>query len=192
LFFHRSRHHGPPLGADAYTNSGNPPIAHNPLTLYKGGLDRGDDALRGARVTATTRRMTNCSSRLRAYLVEDSSIMTDLLTGLLTNDGVLVIGNALDASTAVTEIKALRPDVVILDIALREGNGFDVLKATRTPDADGPAFIMLTNYTMEAYRKVARTLGVVDFFDKSSEILRALDSVKAIAKFRGKNNGSTG
>src|SRR5512141_3207829 len=64
---------------------------------------------------------------LRVYLVEDCPLGRERLQESLQKDGATVVGHADDATTAITEIAALRPDVVVLDIALREGTGFHVL-----------------------------------------------------------------
>ena len=45
---------------------------------------------------------------------------------LLEADGYEVIGEAADAQTAVAEASRLRPEVVLLDVQLPDGDGFDV------------------------------------------------------------------
>ena len=65
--------------------------------------------------------------QLRVYLVEDSAMLLSRLVELLEGAGVAVVGHADTTATAIREIDATAPDVVIIDIALRHGNGFDVL-----------------------------------------------------------------
>ena len=82
---------------------------------------------------------------LRVYLVEDSPIVCERLQEYMHDDGATVVGHAEDAATAITEIAALCPDVVVVDIALREGTGFHVLDAIGDlPEAERPACIVLT------------------------------------------------
>ena len=63
---------------------------------------------------------------------------------LLEADGYQVIGEAADAQTAVAEASRLRPDVVLLDVQLPDGDGFDV--ATRiTEDEAAPAVVLTSS-----------------------------------------------
>ena len=65
----------------------------------------------------------------------------------------------------------LRPDAVIIDIGLRQGSGFDVLKALSVNSVGHrPKRIVLTNHTLDQYRKAAQRWGADYFFDKSKEI----------------------
>ena len=109
----------------------------------------------------------------RVYLVEDSPIILRLLIELIQETGATIIGHSDSAQAAVAEIDALHPDVITLDIALRSGNGFDVLKAIAKARAP-PLRIVLTNYTMAAYRDAAQRLGAEHFFDKATEIREVL------------------
>jgi DNA-binding NarL/FixJ family response regulator len=58
--------------------------------------------------------------------------------------------------------------VVVLDIHLAEGNGFDVLRGLRAAQFL-PEIHVLTNYPLDGYRRSAERLGARGFFDKSSE-----------------------
>ena len=119
---------------------------------------------------------------LRVYLVEDSAIVLERLRQSMQENGVTVLGHAGDAMTAIAEIADLHPDVVIVDIALREGTGFHVLK-----DIDGlpglrrPTRVVLTNFTGDWYRDGAKRLGADYFFDKSSQIPEMLDALRKIS-----------
>ncbi len=109
---------------------------------------------------------------LAVYVVEDSEILTKLLVSMLRADlGVEVVGNSGDADTAVAEIRSLRPDVIIVDLVLRTGNGFEVLDGTRTM-TPAPTALVLTNHSTANYRDAARRLGVDDtrYFDKTEQI----------------------
>jgi DNA-binding NarL/FixJ family response regulator len=107
---------------------------------------------------------------VKVFLVEDAPLLRERLEALIASiPGSRTVGHAAGAKEAVHGILAERPDVVVLDIHLAEGNGFDVLRALR--DAALPAAVyVLTNYPQEAYRRTAERLGARGFFDKSSEI----------------------
>jgi len=122
-------------------------------------------------------------SRPSVYLVEDSPIILNLLIELIETTKATIVGHADNAATAIADIAALHPDVVTIDIRLKDGTGFDVLEGIAINyEGKPPVRIVLTNYVTEAYRYAARRLGVDYFFDKAREIrevLRVLESVEA-------------
>jgi CheY-like chemotaxis protein len=116
------------------------------------------------------------TKKTRVYVVEDSPRVCELLDELVEESGGVVVGHSDSAPAALSDIASLRPDAVIIDIALRVGNGFEVLEAIAiNDDEQSPVPIVLTNHTVEAYREAARALGVRYFFDKSTQIGDAVD-----------------
>ena len=119
---------------------------------------------------------------MKIFLVEDSSLLRARLEASLSAiPGMQTVGHASGAKEAVQAILAARPDAVVLDIHLAEGNGFDVLRALRAA-AFAPAIYVLTNYPLDAYRKTAERLGARGFFDKSNDIDRLRDALTAGAQ----------
>jgi DNA-binding NarL/FixJ family response regulator len=119
---------------------------------------------------------------LRAYLVEDSALVFKRLGELLEEIGVKFVGGADEATNAIAAIGALRPDVVVIDIALREGTGLHVLKEIgELPEEDRPVRIVLTNFSRQWYRDAAMRLGAEYFFDKSSEIPQLIDVLRSMS-----------
>src|SRR5262249_40855352 len=108
----------------------------------------------------------------RVFLVEDSASIRERLVRLFDGvPGAHVIGEAREAGEAITAILAARPDVVVLDLQLEEGSGFDVLRAVRRLEP-GIAFYMLSNFASERYRRQAERLGARGFFDKTTDFER--------------------
>ena len=105
---------------------------------------------------------------MRVFLVEDAPLLRERLMALIASVGASAVGHAEGAREAIEGILAASPDVVVLDIHLKEGNGFDVLRAVRKA-APAIAFFVLTNHPHEGYRASAERLGARGFFDKSSE-----------------------
>ena len=122
------------------------------------------------------------------YLVEDSPIMANLLRELLEAQGHRIVGVAKTAAAAIAAIPALGPEVVVVDIGLQSGSGFDVLRhcARKSPEQ---TFIVLTNYALEQYRKTAHELGADALFDKSRDVVAMTRFIQAIASNRGSPNG---
>jgi DNA-binding NarL/FixJ family response regulator len=77
-----------------------------------------------------------------------------------------VIGEAADAQVAIQLIYDTHPDVIVLDLQLSGGSGFDVLRAVKLgPNA--PIVIVLTNLTAPEYRIACLEAGAEFILDKS-------------------------
>lgn len=106
---------------------------------------------------------------LRVLLIEDSPVIRDAVAEMIEADGRARVAFATDSETAaVRELGAARYDVVIVDLQLREGSGFGVLRALQElkPEA---LVIVLTNFASPAMRQRCAELGASCFLDKSSE-----------------------
>lgn len=118
---------------------------------------------------------------MKVFLVEDSVLLRSRLETMLgAIPGARVVGHASGAQDAIQAILAQRPDAVVLDIHLDEGNGFDVLQALQR-SAPQIEIYVLTNHPNEAYRRKAGQLGARGFFDKSSEFDRLRGALAARA-----------
>src|SRR5688572_2788493 len=109
---------------------------------------------------------------MQIFVVEDSPMVRARLVDMLRAvPGAKVVGAAPGAKAAIGMILATRPDVVVLDVNLAEGSGFDVLRAVcrQAPEID---FYMLSNFAADPYRELAERLGARGFFDKSREFER--------------------
>lgn len=113
------------------------------------------------------------------YVVEDSALVRERLIEMLDGTpGTQVVGAAARADEAIRDILEERPDVVLLDLKLAQGSGFDVLRAVheRAPEV---TVYMLSSFASDPYRQLAARLGAQDFFDKSSEFERVRDIIAA-------------
>ena len=114
---------------------------------------------------------------LRVFLVEDSVPVRERLQAMLAAlDGARVVGHAEAADGALESILAAAADVVVLDVKLAQGNGFDVLHALREA-APAVEVYVLSNFASQAYRRAAERLGARGFFDKTTEFERLRESL---------------
>ena len=110
----------------------------------------------------------------RILIVDDSELVKDRLQELLAEkDGIKVIGTAGDTQQGISEIERLKPDLVILDIAMPGGGGMPVLKHIKATQSDC-VVIVLTSYPYPQYRQAYLTAGAEYFFDKTSELGRLI------------------
>ena len=66
---------------------------------------------------------------MTVFLVEDAPLLRERLIALIASVGASTVGHAEGAREAIDGILAAQPDVVVLDLHLKEGSGFDVLRA---------------------------------------------------------------
>ena len=100
---------------------------------------------------------------LRVLVVDDEAPARRRIRRLLAaEDGVTVVGECGDGTTAVAMIAGLRPDLVFLDVQMPERDGFEVVKAM--PRTNLPAILFVTAYDHYALR--AFDVHAVDYLLK--------------------------
>jgi two-component system, OmpR family, response regulator len=110
---------------------------------------------------------------LRVLLVEDSSLLAARLAELIRRlPDVDLIDTVDSEADALTHIAAAPPDVLILDLHLRAGSGFGVLRWLKRTKHQRPKIIILTNFGLPEYRREAESFGVEAFLDKSRDYFR--------------------
>src|ERR1700753_2717031 len=118
--------------------------------------------------TATTGN-TSMAQHLRLLLVEDSKVLTERLTEAIRQiPEVELIGTADTEAGALAAVKRESVDVIILDLHLKQGTGFGVMRALATTQAK-PRIIVLTNYDLPEYKNAAIALGATHFLDKARD-----------------------
>lgn len=118
------------------------------------------------------RRGGGHTALMQLFLVEDSPLVRQRIEAMLAEiPGTTIAGRAAGATDAIRDILATNPDLVLLDVHLAEGSGFDVLRALHA-QAPHVAVVMLTNYSADPYRQIAERFGVRAFLDKTREFDR--------------------
>src|SRR5271156_5115797 len=113
------------------------------------------------------------SRRLSVLLVEDSGLLADRLREtVLSVPGVDLRGTVDSEADALDALQRLPVDVLVLDLHLRQGTGFGVLRALRQERRDAVVSIVLSNYDLAEYRRAAAALGAGYFLDKLREFER--------------------
>lgn len=114
--------------------------------------------------------------RLTVLLIEDSSLLAERIMEVLSEmDSVISMGVVSTESAAIDAINQLQPDVILLDLRLKEGTGFSVMRHIKHISKQ-PIVVVITNYALPQYRSEATALGAQYFLDKSEEF----DSIPAL------------
>ncbi len=115
---------------------------------------------------------------LKVVIADDSALVRERLAAMVSDlESVEMVGQAGNAPEALDIVERLKPDVVILDIRMPEGNGIQVLEVIKA-DEESPVVIMLTAFPYPQYRQKCLEAGADYFFDKATEF----DFVPAVLK----------
>ena len=148
-------------------------------------VKRGDPAAGEGRTgdrPGVERAVDETGKPLQVYVVEDSPITQRLLASEIEAAGAELSGSSADAQTAIGDLFALQPDLILIDIGLASGSGFDVLKALQDHTLVPAAIkVVLSNYGYVEYRNLSARLGADRFFDKSFETSQAFAFINALA-----------
>lgn len=111
------------------------------------------------------------SAELTIYIVEDSPrVMERLIETVQEVPNSRVVGCAGAVGEALHGMRSARPKVLILDVQLRGGSCFRLLKQLNAAGIERPeTVIIVTNYPSDEYRRASYDCGVEHFFDKGSE-----------------------
>jgi CheY-like chemotaxis protein len=86
---------------------------------------------------------------IRCLLVDDNDAFLESASVLLQREGVTVVGVASNIAEALRQARALRPDVILVDIGLGEESGFDLARLL-AQDGQGGGEVILISARAEA------------------------------------------
>jgi DNA-binding NarL/FixJ family response regulator len=121
-------------------------------------------------------------SAVRVLLVDDDDLMRAGLKAVLSSDGrVEVVGEAANGREAIERVRALEPDVVLMDVRMPDLDGIAATKeiVAVSPDAK---VVILTTFEDDDYIFGALSAGASGFLLKRTgpeELLAAIQTVAA-------------
>lgn len=119
---------------------------------------------------------------LKLLLVEDSKLLVERLSEVISQIADIdLVGTVDNENDAVARLKGETVDVVILDLRLRQGTGFGVLRAL-AGEKTRPRIVVLTTYDLPEYKSAALALGAGYFLDKARDCDRIPDVLNEIAE----------
>jgi len=108
------------------------------------------------------------SMPIRFLVVDDSRSFLEAARRLLEREGLTIAGVASSCSEALQEARALRPDVVLVDISLGEESGFDVARRLAEDGrAGGPTVILISTHSEADFADLIAESPAAGFLPKS-------------------------
>ena len=118
---------------------------------------------------------------IRVLLVDDHGLFrTSLRVRLEHEDGIVPVGEAGTAEQAVLKARALRPDVVLLDLVLPRTNGVDVIPQLLavTP---APKVLVVSSHTQPTAVRQAITAGARGYVPKRASDTELIEAIRQVA-----------
>ena len=118
---------------------------------------------------------------VRVLLVDDQALLRmGFRLVLEAADGVEVVGEAGDGATALAQVRALRPDVVLMDVRMPGMNGIEATAAVveRHPDV---RVVILTTFDLDEYAFAGLRAGASGFLLKDTEPADLVAAIRTVA-----------
>lgn len=112
----------------------------------------------------------------KVLVVDDEKPISDIIRFNLTKEGYHII-TAFDGEEALAQVKAVQPDLVLLDVMLPRLDGFQVLRKIR--ESSQVPVIMLTAKEEEVDKVLGLELGADDYITKPFGMRELIARVKA-------------
>jgi CheY-like chemotaxis protein len=112
---------------------------------------------------------------LRCVLVDDNEAFLETASLLLEREGLAIVGMASTIAGALRQVRALRPDLVLVDIGLGNESGFDLARLlAQDGQVAGPEVILISTGAEADYRELIDDSPAAGFLAKSELSVRGI------------------
>ncbi|MDO5563164.1 MAG: response regulator [Synergistaceae bacterium] len=114
----------------------------------------------------------------RVLIAENSTHMRVILRDILVRSGYDVVGDAKDGRTAVELCASLKPDIVALDVSIRDNDYLVTLKAIKSIERFKAPVVMISSIGQQNNVIEALRAGAVDFIIKPFQAERVVETIE--------------
>ncbi|MEV8555957.1 response regulator transcription factor [Streptomyces sp. NPDC051917] len=120
---------------------------------------------------------------IRVLLVDDQPLLrTGFRMILEAEQDIAVVGEAGDGLQALDQVRALQPDVVLMDIRMPRMDGVEATRQITGPDRSGPAKVLvLTTFDLDEYVVEALRAGASGFLLKDAPANELVQAIRVVA-----------
>src|SRR5207248_2372149 len=116
----------------------------------------------------------------RVILIDDHAVVRVGLRGLIEQERDLTIcGESGDAADALSKIQTTRPDLVLLDLSLRQGSGMELLKDLAIQHPSLPVLVLSMHDEM-IYAERALRAGARGYVMKGSTSQQVITAIRRV------------
>jgi DNA-binding NarL/FixJ family response regulator len=131
---------------------------------------------------------TRHSLRSRILVIDDGDWVRNIIGLFLEHAGFEVCGEAADGVEGIEQAKKLKPDLIVLDLAMPRMNGAEAASVLSTTMPDIPV-VLLTLYQNVLGTALAAAVGVKAIIDKTDGLDKLVACVRSL--LRPAHNPST-
>jgi two-component system chemotaxis response regulator CheY len=117
--------------------------------------------------------------KLRVLIVDDAIFMRKMISDILVENGMEIVGEADTGAKAVDKYMELRPDLVTMDIIMPEMNGIDAVRKVMEFDSKA-RIVMCSALGQQALVQEAITAGAKDFLIKPFNAARVVEVIAKV------------
>lgn len=126
--------------------------------------------------------MTQLRAKSRIMIVDDHPMMRDGLTMRINSqEDMIVCGEAATEDSAVERVKQLCPDLVLIDISLKEGNGIELVKRIRLLNGTTKMLVVST-FQESLYAERALRAGALGYLNKQESNEKLLEAIRTVLR----------
>jgi len=119
------------------------------------------------------------TGRIRVAVVDDHAVVRDGTAALLEREADIEIVGVAGTLESASDLLALNPDVLVVDIRLGEQNGFAFVR--EVTEANGPAVIILSAFGYPQYVYAALRLGASGYVLKTDPFGNLVNAIRQVA-----------
>ena len=117
--------------------------------------------------------------KLKVLIVDDAIFMRKMISDILVENGMEIVGEADTGAKAVEKFMELRPDLVTMDIIMPEMNGIDAVRKIVEFDSQAKV-VMCSALGQQALVQEAITAGAKDFLIKPFNAARVVEVIAKV------------
>jgi two-component system chemotaxis response regulator CheY len=120
----------------------------------------------------------------KIMIVDDAAFMRSSLKYIVEKEGHKVVASVADGKEAVVLYPKVNPDVVTLDILMKEMDGISTLKALLKNNPQAKV-IMVTAMGQESKQEEAKTLGALGYIRKPFKPENITEEINKVLGLKG-------
>jgi len=131
---------------------------------------------------AATENVMNRENKSKVFIIDDHPLLVKGLSELINAQADLeMIGTTGEWTEALNQFKTQMPDIVILDVTLKNANGIEVLKQLRM-QCPGLRVLMLSMHDENLYALRALKAGAQGYIMKAAATEKVVQAIRQILR----------
>ncbi len=119
---------------------------------------------------------------IRVFIADDHPVVLEGLRGLITSEpGMEVVGEAADGAEAVQKVRALQPDVILLDLVMPRMDGLTAIAAIKKENPEA-RILVLTSFAQDDKVFPAIKAGALGYLLKDASPQELLQAIREVSQ----------